>query len=125
VLKRFQEYAWPGNVQELATVIKRAAIVTRRPVIGVDEIGPMSKGGPVSEDRGEVESALARAASLALQERLVQKPSDATSSIFHDIVGFVESALVKEALSITNNNQVKASELLGVNRATLRKKALG
>jgi DNA-binding protein Fis len=31
--------------------------------------------------------------------------------------------MVKEALTITNGNQVKASELLGVNRATLRKKA--
>jgi DNA-binding protein Fis len=30
---------------------------------------------------------------------------------------------VEEALSITNGNQVKAADLLGVNRATLRKKA--
>ena len=39
------------------------------------------------------------------------------------IVDAVETALVKEALTITNGNQVKASELLGLNRATLRKKA--
>ena len=39
------------------------------------------------------------------------------------VVRLVESALVKEALAITNGNQVKASDLLGVNRATLRKKA--
>jgi DNA-binding protein Fis len=38
-------------------------------------------------------------------------------------VSVVETALVDEALTITNGNQVKASELLGVNRATLRKKA--
>jgi DNA-binding protein Fis len=34
----------------------------------------------------------------------------------------VEETLVKEALTVTNGNQVKASEMLGVNRATLRKK---
>ena len=57
----------------------------------------------------------------ALQERLVDAPKD--TSVFHHIVDAVETALVKEALAITNGNQVKASELLGLNRATLRKKA--
>ena len=38
-------------------------------------------------------------------------------------MALVETTLVKEALAITNGNQVKASELLGLNRATLRKKA--
>ena len=73
--------------------------------------------------RADLESALARSARLALQERLVEMPSGVSSSLFHDIVGLVETSLVKEALAITNGNQVKASELLGVNRATLRKKA--
>ena len=44
------------------------------------------------------------------------------ASVFHEIVDAVESTLVREALTITNGNQVKAAELLGVNRATLRKK---
>ena len=53
----------------------------------------------------------------------ISERSGASSSAFHDIVGLVETALVREALTITNGNQVKASELLGLNRATLRKKA--
>ena len=69
----------------------------------------------------EGSSSLERAVRSALQERLVEAPKDA--SVFHHIVDAVETALVKEALTITNGNQVKASELLGVNRATLRKKA--
>ena len=73
--------------------------------------------------RQGAESALARASRNALQERLVETPTAAASSVYHDIVGIVEAALVSEALTITNGNQVKASELLGVNRATLRKKA--
>ena len=66
-------------------------------------------------------SSLERVGAAALQERLVDAPKDA--SVFHHIVDAVETALVKEALAITNGNQVKASELLGLNRATLRKKA--
>jgi DNA-binding protein Fis len=42
--------------------------------------------------------------------------------VYHDIVDRVETALVEEALTITNGNQVKAAEILGVNRATLKKK---
>ena len=34
-----------------------------------------------------------------LQERLVEMPTGAESSAFHDIVGLVETVLVKEALS--------------------------
>ena len=67
-------------------------------------------------------TALDRAVRAALQERLVDSPKGA-DSLFHQIVDVVETALVKEALTITHGNQVKASELLGLNRATLRKKA--
>ena len=38
------------------------------------------------------------------------------------MLDLVESTLVKEALTITKGNQLKAAEILGVNRATLRKK---
>jgi two-component system nitrogen regulation response regulator GlnG len=54
---------------------------------------------------------------------LVDSGSGPAASAFHDIIELVETTLVKEALTITKGNQVKAAELLGVNRATLRKKS--
>ena len=66
-----------------------------------------------------------RAVRAALQERLVDSSSAADASPFHDIVDLVETALVKEGLVITNGNQLKAAAILGVNRATLRKKMPG
>ena len=48
-----------------------------------------------------------------LDLRLVQAEGPAP---FHEIVELVESTLVREALAITSGNQVKASEILGVNR---------
>jgi DNA-binding NtrC family response regulator len=122
VLRRFREHSWPGNVGELQNVIKRACIVTRSELITMDDIGDSLSNDHVPA-RQEVESALCRAARVALQERLVENASGSPSSVFHDIVSMVEGTLVKEALAITSGNQVKASELLGVNRATLRKKA--
>ena len=120
VLHRLQERLWPGNVGELERVVKRACIVARGDVITVDEIA-----GSLTEsrlDREEVESALTSATRTALRERLVERSPLRSSTPFHDIVDLVESTLVQEALTITNGNQLKAAEILGVNRATLRKK---
>jgi DNA-binding NtrC family response regulator len=120
VSRLLQEHAWPGNVAELEVVLKRACIVARSDVITTDEIGSLSDSRfPARED---VESTLVRAVRTALQERLVESSGAAESSAFHSIVDLVETALVKEGLAITNGNQLKAAAILGVNRATLRKK---
>jgi two-component system nitrogen regulation response regulator GlnG len=115
-----QAHAWPGNLAELERVIKRAAIVTRSDVITVHDIGE-SLSDSRFPGRPDVESALERAVRASLQERLVHADGAAPSA-FHEIVDAVESTLVREALAITNGNQVKAADILGVNRATLRKK---
>ena len=119
VARMLQDHAWSGNVGELERVIKRACIVARSEVIGADDIGES-----LAESRfpagGDGDSALDRAVRTALHDRLVQVGAGA--SVYHDIVDLVESRLVSEALTITNGNQVKAADILGVNRATLRKK---
>jgi DNA-binding NtrC family response regulator len=121
-LRRLVDHSWPGNAAELESALKRACIVTRGEMITNADLGDNLSQGRVMGRQG-AESALARASRSALQERLVESPADPAASLYHDIVGIVEAALVSEALAITNGNQVKASELLGVNRATLRKKA--
>jgi DNA-binding NtrC family response regulator len=121
VARMLQAHEWPGNVGELENVIKRACILARSDVITADEIGQTLAGGPMPARR-DLESALARAVRSALQERLVDSSGTEASSAFHDIVDLVETTLVKEALTITNGNQLKAAAILGVNRATLRKK---
>ena len=120
VSRRLQDHAWPGNVGELERVIKRACIVTRSDVIADEDLGG-NLADTRAPGRDTAEAAMLRAARTVLQERLVE-PSGPSPSPFHEIVDLVEAALVGEALAITNGNQVKAAEILGVNRATLRKK---
>ena len=120
VLRRLQEHPWPGNVGELERVVKRACIVARGDVITADEISDTLTDSRF--DREDVESTLSQATRTALHERLVDRSALRSSSPFHDIIELVESTLVREALTITNGNQVKAADILGVNRATLRKK---
>jgi DNA-binding NtrC family response regulator len=120
VLRRLHDHPWPGNVGELERVVKRACIVARGDVITSDEIADTLADSRF--DREDVESALSQATRTALHEHLVVRSPQRSSSPFHDIIELVESTLVKEALTITNGNQVKAADILGVNRATLRKK---
>jgi len=116
-IKQLQAHSWPGNVGELERVVKRACIVTTSDVITADDIGNLSES---RFSQADVESVLSRSVRTALQERLVA-PAEGASP-FHAIVDLVETTLVNEALAITGGNQVKAAEILGVNRATLRKK---
>ncbi len=120
VERALQQHPWPGNVGELERVIKRACIVARSNVITVDDVRD-SLADSRFPGRPDVESTLERSVRGALHERLVQSRGP-ESSPFHDVVDAVESVLVREALVITNGNQLKAAEILGVNRATLRKK---
>jgi DNA-binding NtrC family response regulator len=120
VAARLQADAWPGNVGELERAIKRACIVARSDVIVAEDLGDsLSEHRVGAVDRAE--STLSQAARDALRECVVERREGA-GSIFHEIVDVVEETLVAEALAITNGNQVKAADLLGVNRATLRKK---
>lgn len=120
VASALHAYPWPGNVAELERVVKRACIVARSEVITLEDLGDTLSDSQVASRR-DAESALVRSVREALHDRLVQEPASAPSP-FHQIVDVVETTLVTEALAITNGNQVKAAEILGVNRATLRKK---
>jgi DNA-binding NtrC family response regulator len=114
------EYAWPGNVAELEHAIKRACVVASGDVITRNDVAESLTSARTVAGGGAA-GTLEEVVRRVLQDRLAL--THQSGSAFHDIVTQVEEALVNEALQITRGNQVKASELLGLNRATLRKKA--
>jgi DNA-binding NtrC family response regulator len=120
-MRLLSEHAWPGNVAELEVTIKRACILARGDVITAGDL-KSSLEDPALPGRQEAETALEGAVRAALRQRLSSGERQAGDSLFHAIVGLVEEGLVREALAITGGNQLRAAELLGVNRATLRKK---
>jgi DNA-binding NtrC family response regulator len=120
VAQQLEDYGWPGNVNELQTVVKRACILARGDVITRDDLGASLEAGTRRNPEGD--AALRSMVTKALHDRLQGSQPLPASSVFHDIVDLVEQTLVQEALAMTSGNQVKASEMLGVNRATLRKK---
>ena len=60
-----------------------------------------------------------------IAKRLLTQTFASSDSPFDEIVGELERRLIEHALDMTQGNQVKASNLLGIARTTLRKKIEG
>lgn len=106
-------YSWPGNVRELENVIKRAAVVAKRDIIGVDDIH-LAPPAP----REELKE-LADAIHMIWDREVVDKDR---SDIFYSVISSAEKILIQKALSRANGNKARAASLLGITRVTLRKK---
>jgi DNA-binding NtrC family response regulator len=120
-LEALVRYDWPGNVRELENAIRRAGVLARGPVIGLADLPPeVSAWRPAEAQPGS--SPLRTAAEAELRARLESGAGVGESSIYHDLVATVEASLVRAALALTGGNQVRAADLLGVNRTTLRKR---
>lgn len=124
-LNLLRRYRWPGNIRELENLVRRLAALYPQDVIG--------------------ESLLEHELSQPSVSKLEEDDSDSTNlgvsverylggyfenfgealpppGLYHRILREVEYPLISAALAATRGNQIKAAELLGVNRNTLRKK---
>jgi len=110
-----ESYPWPGNVRELENTIQRASVLATADVLlpkdiplGLATTGsvePPVEAGPASVDQA-IESLFASAT--------------ADSSI--ELLPWLEREFTLRAMVKTGNNQVRAAKLLGITRATLRKR---
>jgi two-component system nitrogen regulation response regulator GlnG len=120
VIKLLKKYHWPGNVRELENAIRRAHIMAKSDAILQSDLPPeisgQSPGGaPVPGVAGEAAATDAAALARQLFQWARRDPK-------LEVISAVERELVIQALKETNNNQVHAAKLLGITRATLRKR---
>ncbi|OGL16158.1 MAG: hypothetical protein A3F92_13975 [Candidatus Rokubacteria bacterium RIFCSPLOWO2_12_FULL_71_22] len=112
-------YDWPGNVRELENAIRRAAVLARDGIIDREDL-PREVAGEPRPAGGDGSLSLSVAAEAELRARL--QGGRGAGSIYHELVEAVEAKLVATALAMTGGNQVRAADLLGVHRTTLRKR---
>jgi two-component system nitrogen regulation response regulator GlnG len=124
VLERLEQHSWPGNVRELQNTIKQALLHSTGEILTLDSLpesflavsgtGPTSLPAPPSE-------------SLGIAERVTRLLEAGESDIYRKICLEVDRVVLDTALRHSRGSQVKASELLGIARTTLRAKlrALG
>jgi two-component system nitrogen regulation response regulator GlnG len=115
VLERFQGYAWPGNVRELQGVIKQAMLNASGHLILPEFLPPylLRPEAPAAEP-----AAAGDTLDLgALVESLLPR---AEGRLYEEVIAAVERVLFTRVLRHTHGHQAQASELLGLNRSTLR-----
>lgn len=150
-LDRLCRYPWPGNVRELENVIQRSAVVAQSDTILTKDLPqevlantapaspPVPSAGEVAEEGAPAAPAAdASAPEGALPEGgAVAKPDAGEcplSAVYdrlyellrreHDegLLQIIEKEITLRVLKETGGNQVKTSQLLGITRATLRKR---
>jgi two-component system nitrogen regulation response regulator GlnG len=117
---KLRAYSWPGNVAELRDVVRRLCLRRRR---GQVELCDVENVLPPVEERVPVEQLsfeeMVRAKIRALLVRMEGYPME---DLYEEVISRVERPLIELVLERTGYNQLKAAELLGLNRNTLRKK---
>ncbi|HEU4430067.1 MAG TPA: sigma-54 dependent transcriptional regulator [Myxococcota bacterium] len=110
------KHPWPGNVRELENAIKRALVLAAAEVIGAEDFAFLERGA--SERVAMTLEGIVRAETEAALDSGV--PGDVHAALLTR----VEKPLIETALARTGGNQLRAAELLGINRNTLRKRIL-
>ncbi len=122
-----RRYSWPGNVRELENLVRRLSALYPQDEISAEiveheltnDLARASPADPNGSEPIDLSAAVERYLSDYFSSFGEQLPPP---GLHARILKEVEYPLVAAALAATRGNQVKAADLLGVNRNTLRKK---
>ncbi|HZP18668.1 MAG TPA: nitrogen regulation protein NR(I) [Bauldia sp.] len=124
-VERLKRYRWPGNVRELENLIRRLAALYPQETITENIIETeldqpaIAPAAPAGEGEDTLSTSVERHLASYFESFGSALPPP---GLYHRILREVENPLISAALASTRGNQIKAAELLGVNRNTLRKK---
>ena len=128
-LDRLKRHRWPGNIRELENLVRRLAALYPQETI-VESLIEAELAEPESYAAEGVEPkqhsqplTLAESVEQYLEIYFAQFGNDIPPpGLYHRILRELEAPLITVSLAATRGNQIKAAEMLGLNRNTLRKK---
>lgn len=94
-----QSYPWPGNVRELENVIERAVLLSKGPMVDIEDLPPRIIQQFQENDHN--------ACTIQSLKKALEGP---------------ESAIIRSALEDNNWNRQETAKMLDINRTTLYKK---
>jgi len=123
VIRSLGKYHWPGNVRELENAIRRAHVMAKSGAILQSDLPPeifgQVSGTGILACPSKQAGSLFHTDTAAMARQLFQW---AKRDPKLKVIAAVERELVIQALKETDGNQVHAAKLLGITRATLRKR---
>ncbi len=120
-----RRHRWPGNVRELENLVRRLAALYTEETITAEVIRTELAEPQVSPDDAQPadDESLGAAVERQLQRYFSGHPDGLPPPGLYDrVLKEVERPLLSMCLGATRGNQIKAAQLLGLNRNTLRKK---
>jgi two-component system nitrogen regulation response regulator GlnG len=124
-LERIKRYRWPGNVRELENLARRLAALYPQEVISVGVIdSELSQPATMpNADEPRADEGLSASVERHLAAYFASFGDNLPPpGLYHRILREIEHPLLTVTLAATRGNQIRAADLLGVNRNTLRKK---
>lgn len=115
------KYPWPGNVRELENNIHTAVVMAKNNVLLPEHFPVLSETNEtVRFDLEVVEEDYSRMFAEYINPNFEKILAVSEGHVYHHLQSGFERALISAALRHTGSNQVKAAELLGISRNTLR-----
>src|SRR3954466_11906550 len=124
-IERLKTYSWPGNVRELENLMRRMAVLYSESVIDRRIVAAaLADQEPAATPRANGgDETLSQSVERHLDGYFKAHPHGLPASGLYDrILREMERPLLALSLQATRGNQIRAAELLGLNRNTLRKK---
>ena len=121
VLRKLQEYDWPGNVRQLENFVERSVVLAHDHAVDFDALVPNAGGdrrlASIKSRQPDLPSTIQQLVQLAL----VAMP-DGSGDFHGRLLREIERELIEQVMQQTNGVLVKAAARLGINRNTLHKK---
>jgi two-component system nitrogen regulation response regulator GlnG len=122
-LDRLKQHPWPGNVRELENLVRRICALYGEDLITARIIERELADQQPAVQGEEGPATLSQLVERKLSSYFADQPDGLPPAGLYDrVLEEVERPLIQLTLSATRGNQVRAAEILGLNRNTLRKK---
>lgn len=111
------KHDWPGNVRELENVIRRAVVVGNGVTLQREHLFP-----DTLDHFGDKDLSLQEQLREQIRTTVVRCLDTTIDGKCPPLIPLMEQAVISEVLERVNGNQVRAAQILGISRNTLRTK---